>query len=429
MACCIICGRKETCARPLLTASKICSDSTTNLNNNNYILSCESDSTDNICDDESIIYINVNGKNISLTEDSVIEIETTPHLDVNANFKDALLASLYSQVDFLKNELEEKNLLIRTLIIQESQAYDATTINNSVEINNGSNFTSNISQDDTRSESSVSLDDLPAPDDLPASDDLPVPDDLPNSDDKDISDNLMCQLKHIGQDKHKRYISDKERTLTATNVLCPPNKTVICSYGQISFTEEIKINNNNNNINYNNNKNNNNTNDNNNNTWPDNTILITGDSMLNQLDEKRLSNSVNRCVKVQSFPGATIEDMYSYITPLLKKVPKHIIIHIGTNNAVYNSSDTILDEIVKLKGYIQSQLPDAMVILSCPITRTDNGKARLTVKHIMRKIKTLNVYYMSHDNISDCLGVKGLHLNPKGTGRLAVNLISQMWKL
>ena len=406
------------------------------------------------------------------------------------------MASLYSQVDFLKNELEENNLLIRTLIIQESQAYDATTINNSVKINNGSSFTSNISQDDTRSESSISSDDLPAsddlpvpddlpasddlpipddlpdsddlpvpddlpasddlpvpddlpasddlpvpddlpasddlpvPDDLPNSDDLPVPDDLPNSDDKDISDNLMCQLKHIRQDKHERYISDKERTLTATNVLCPPNKTVIGSYGQTSFTEEIKINNNNNNINYNNNKNNNNNNDNNNNTWPDNTILITGDSMLNQLDEKRLSNSVNRCVKVRSFPGATIEDMYSDITPLLKKVPKHIIIHIGTNNAVYNSSDTILDEIVKLKGYIQSKLPDAMVILSCPITRTDDGKARLTVKHIMRKIKTLNVYYMSHDNISDdCLGVKGLHLNPTGTGRLAVNLISQMRKL
>ena len=62
----------------------------------------------------------------------------------------------------------------------------------------------------------------------------------------------MCQLKHIRQDKHERYISDKERTLTATNVLCPPNKTVIGSYGQTSFTEEIKINNNNNNINYNN---------------------------------------------------------------------------------------------------------------------------------------------------------------------------------
>ena len=234
MACCIICGRKETRARP---ATKIYSDCTTNLDNNNYILSRESDSTDNICVDESIC-INANGK------------KTTPHLDVNANFKNALMASVYSQVVFLKNELEEKNLLIRTLIIQESQAYDATTINNSVEINNDSSFTSNISQDDTRSESSIALDDLPA------SDDLPVPDDLPNSDNKDISDNLMCQLKHIRQNKHERYISDKERTLTATNVLCPPNKTVIGSYGQTSFTEEIKIINNNNYINNNNNKNN-----------------------------------------------------------------------------------------------------------------------------------------------------------------------------
>ena len=35
--------------------------------------------------------------------------------------------------------------------------------------------------------------------------------------------------------------------------------------------------------------------------WPPNTILITGDSMINQMDEKRFSYSVNRNVKVRSF--------------------------------------------------------------------------------------------------------------------------------
>ena len=33
--------------------------------------------------------------------------------------------------------------------------------------------------------------------------------------------------------------------------------------------------------------------------WLENTILITGDSMLNQLDEDRLSKSVKKCVKVR----------------------------------------------------------------------------------------------------------------------------------
>ena len=35
--------------------------------------------------------------------------------------------------------------------------------------------------------------------------------------------------------------------------------------------------------------------------WPPNTILITGDSMINQMDGKRFSYSVNRNVKVRSF--------------------------------------------------------------------------------------------------------------------------------
>ena len=35
------------------------------------------------------------------------------------DYKDSLLASLYSQVEFLRGEIEEKNLLIRTLILRE----------------------------------------------------------------------------------------------------------------------------------------------------------------------------------------------------------------------------------------------------------------------------------------------------------------------
>ena len=42
------------------------------------------------------------------------------NLCTNESYKDALLAS-YSQVEFLRNELNEKNLLIRSLIIRESE--------------------------------------------------------------------------------------------------------------------------------------------------------------------------------------------------------------------------------------------------------------------------------------------------------------------
>ena len=35
------------------------------------------------------------------------------------DFNDALLASLYSQVELLRNQLKEKDFLIQTLIIQD----------------------------------------------------------------------------------------------------------------------------------------------------------------------------------------------------------------------------------------------------------------------------------------------------------------------
>ena len=42
-------------------------------------------------------------------------------------------------------------------------------------------------------------------------------------------------------------------------------------------------------------------------------------------------------------PGATIGDMYDYITPLLNKCSKNIILHIGTNNTVNETSRIVLD--------------------------------------------------------------------------------------
>ena len=40
-----------------------------------------------------------------------------------------------------------------------------------------------------------------------------------------------------------------------------------------------------------------------------------------------------RIVNVIPFSGATIEDMYDYLKPMLRKCPDNIILHVGTNNA------------------------------------------------------------------------------------------------
>ena len=65
------------------------------------------------------------------TEDELC-IENIPTINTHENIKDALLASLYSQVEFLRNEINEKNLLIRTLIIWEADMYQqGSSMNNS----------------------------------------------------------------------------------------------------------------------------------------------------------------------------------------------------------------------------------------------------------------------------------------------------------
>ena len=67
--------------------------------------------------------------------------------------------------------------------------------------------------------------------------------------------------------------------------------------------------------------------------WIKNITLIVGDSIVSGIEENKISRQWGK-IKVKSFPGATIEDMYDYIRPLLKKCPKNIILRIGTNNTV-----------------------------------------------------------------------------------------------
>ena len=162
--------------------------------------------------------------------------------------------------------------------------------------------------------------------------------------------------------------------------------------------------------------------------YPDNTILITGDSILNNIEEKRLSRKFN--VKVRAFPGADIRDMYDFLEPLLKKRPTYIVLHIGSNDSTNRSPDDILYRLDALKAHIMTKLPDAKIYLSCPTIRTDNGTAYLTLNKVREYMISNMNSVIDNGNIDrSCLGKAGLHLNAKGSGRLAMNFISLIRKL
>ena len=79
--------------------------------------------------------------------------------------------------------------------------------------------------------------------------------------------------------------------------------------------------------------------------WSKDIDLIVDDSMLPGIDKRRISKR-DRKVKIKNFPGATIDDMYDYVKPLLKKCPDNIILHVGTNNTVNESSKEVLGKLL-----------------------------------------------------------------------------------
>ena len=161
--------------------------------------------------------------------------------------------------------------------------------------------------------------------------------------------------------------------------------------------------------------------------WPNGTTLITGSSILLGVEESRLKKYN---VKIRPFPGATVDDMFDYLIPLLKKEPSYIILQIGSNDSPSKTCDEILDEILNLKAFIHSALPNARVFISCPVIRTDNKKANNTLRELDIILKNTTKDIVINDNIDiTCLGKRGLHLNPKGSGRLAINFISLMRRL
>ena len=84
-----------------------------------------------------------------------------------------------------------------------------------------------------------------------------------------------------------------------------------------------------------------------------------GDSILNELIEENLSKQHN--VRIRKFPGPTMDDLNYHVHQILRKKPKHIIIHIGTNDATSSTSRELLDKLLKLKILIKKTLPETEV--------------------------------------------------------------------
>ena len=159
-------------------------------------------------------------------------------------------------------------------------------------------------------------------------------------------------------------------------------------------------------------------------------MFIVRDSLLKNRQGRKISRSAK--VKVSSFPGCTIIDMRDHIKPNLRKNPDAIVIHVGTNSL--RSSTSVRDcaeEITNLVTVIGNESSADLAIPGI-IPRSDEESVAVKVSGVNKLLKTFCTQngwgFVDHSNVcpEHDLNRSGLHLNTKGTARLATNFINYL---
>ena len=157
-------------------------------------------------------------------------------------------------------------------------------------------------------------------------------------------------------------------------------------------------------------------------------IVILGDSMLKHLNPRRIQQGIDQKVSIKTFPGAGVDEMTHYVKPTLQMKPKHIILHIGTNDLQTKSPDALIKAVTKLGEAITQEISGIELTLSEVITRTDDLQLADKVNIYNNKLDNplcteRNWGFITHKSITKThLNSYGLHLNQRGTTALARNI-------
>ena len=128
-----------------------------------------------------------------------------------------------------------------------------------------------------------------------------------------MNTNIDKQLKAIREEKHKEYLQNTSRK-------SPPRENIVIEANEKNDRDET-----NEQPNDKNEVKNKQDERGNQYCWPSGTCAIVGDSMVNGIDEKRLSQKYGN-VKIFHFSGARIEDLNHYIVPIIKNKPDYLIL-------------------------------------------------------------------------------------------------------
>ena len=210
---------------------------------------------------------------------------------VNSNTE--IIKSLEKELEFLKQELVNKNKLI--------ELYTSKIFGNGKDNSNGSNFDldtdlSTLNSklvDETINSCSSNILDSSVSKTINCGSNLSTPQISEEyGQEKNVKEKLDEQLADIRKQLHKNYNSfESNNELLHYHNKTPPTTPTQLAKG---------------------------------------TKLIAEDSMLHEIDENRLSGAKPNSVKVRIFREATID----FLKPYLKRPPTIIILHVGTNNSI-----------------------------------------------------------------------------------------------
>ena len=116
--------------------------------------------------------------------------------------------------------------------------------------------------------------------------------------------------------------------------------------------------------------------------------------------------------------------------PLIQKQPDNVILHIGTNDASSCNSSEIAKNIWKLRSFRSQKLPNANIVLSNLIMRSDTAAGKATIEEVNKELNDFDFDMIDNSNLFRAyLNGRGLHLNTKGMRQSAKNLIEGILKL
>ena len=155
---------------------------------------------------------------------------------------------------------------------------------------------------------------------------------------------------------------------------------------------------------------------------------IIGDSIVKDIKGFKMTEATNgeEKIKVQSYSGATVDHMNSHAIPTMKRNPKKINLHCGTNDIRSSQSpEEIAIEILDLASAMKTS--KNTIYVSSLVQRGDqwNGKVTDVNRHLKGLCKGNNLPFIDNDNIKPFshLNRSKLHLNPEGTRILANNFL------